>query len=144
MKMSNITQGSAIDLAGIRKELDLSQPELAALLAVSPRTIQSCEQGWRTPSASLERAALLLLLTARNGSGLTERHCWEMTACPPHLQQECVAFTTGQGHLCWFLTGTICHGERHGSWHEKISLCADCSFFSELLQGELPTVPIKR
>jgi DNA-binding XRE family transcriptional regulator len=138
MNEDGSSQAFVVDLAEIRKELGLSQPELAALLAVSPRTVQSCEQGWRKPSPALEKAALLLLLSARNGSELVQRRCWEMTGCPSDRRQKCMAYSSGQGHLCWFLTGTLCQGERQCSWRDKLSLCLGCSFFKLLQQGELP------
>ena len=44
-----------LDLKAIRTELGLSQAALAALLGVSERTVQSCEQGWRHPGHAVER-----------------------------------------------------------------------------------------
>ena len=58
-----------IDLKAIRQELGLSQAQFARLLGFSVRAIQSCEQGWRKPGASLERSALLLLMANRNPAG---------------------------------------------------------------------------
>ncbi len=128
-----------VDFAAVRRELGLSQTEFAALLAVSPRTVQSCEQGWRKPSPAVEKSALLLLLSSRNGPRFRDRTCWNVVDCPPHVRQGCLAYLSRQGHLCWFLTGTICQGERQDTWREKISICLQCIFFKGLLQGNFPS-----
>ncbi len=40
------------DVCAIRKNMDLSQAEFAALMAVSVRTLQNWEQGHRTPTGA--------------------------------------------------------------------------------------------
>jgi DNA-binding XRE family transcriptional regulator len=123
-----------LNLRAVRDRLGLSQSEFAALLGYSARTVQSCEQGWRQPSPALEKAALLLLLSHLNGPQLSEFHCWEAKRCPEDRRARCIAHLARQGHLCWFLTGTLCGGERLHDWPEKRELCFRCDFFRRMLQ----------
>ncbi len=51
-----------ISVREIRSELGLSQSELAALVGIGTRAIQSYEQEWRQPSEMVERVVLLLLI----------------------------------------------------------------------------------
>ncbi len=127
-----------IDIKGIREETFLSQSEFADLLSVSPRTIQSCEQQWRKPSASLEKYALLLLLAHRNGHTFGKNACWKETACENKTRDECITYKSRQGHLCWLMGGTACKGIRLKSWSDKLAVCLECGFFGNLLNGPLP------
>ena len=120
------------DLRAIRTELGLSQTELASLVGFSVRTIQSCEQGWRKPSPALEKMVLLLYMAELHGTDFGAVPCWEVVDCPPERCKKCVAFRTRQGHLCWFLTGTLCRGERLTDWKQKRALCMECEFFKRL------------
>ncbi len=129
-----------LDLKAIREELDLSQADLAMLLGVSSRTIQSCEQAWRKPSPALEKAALMLLMAHRNGNRFGQRACWTATNCPRELRKGCMAYLSRQGHLCWLMTGTQCKGLRLRTWADKVSLCQECDFFRRLLKGKIPTL----
>ncbi len=130
-----------LDIKAIREELQFSQSEFADLLGVSPRTIQSCEQGWRKPSTSLERTAILLLMARRNGRSFSNNICWKETDCPPERRESCMTYLSGQEHLCWLMGGTLCKGLRLKNWHDKLSFCLDCDFFNKLLCGPLPVLP---
>ena len=123
------------DLRGMREELGLSQTELADLLGVSARTIQSCEQGWRKLSPALERMALLLLVASRRGRDLDTQVCWKVVKCAPEVRDNCWPYRSGQGHLCWLLTGNMCRGRHVRSWAEKKQLCVECPFWQQLLSG---------
>jgi len=118
----------------IRAEMGLSQSELAGLAGISSRAIQSYEQEWRQPSEMVERMLLLLLLAHRHGAGLSRFCCWERKKCAPDVRERCIAYVTRQGHLCWFLTGTMCEGRRQKSWSDKLRLCLDCGFMQRLLR----------
>jgi len=128
----------AVDVKAIRQELGLTQAQLADLASVSLRTVQSCEQGWRHPSTGLERMVLLLLMAHRNGSSEADVACWEATVCPEELREECLAYRTRRGQLCWILTGRLYRGLRLPSWTEKRTMCERCLFFRHLMGGELP------
>ena len=117
----------------IRLEMGLSQSQLADAVGISKRAIQSYEQGWRQPSEMAERMMLLLLIAYRNGAELAHRQCWNHKACPPDIRNECSAYLTRQGHLCWLLTGVMCDGKRRKSWDDKLQACFACSFMHGLL-----------
>ena len=131
-----MTQASVLnglDVKAIREELDLSQSQLAARVGVSKRAIQSYEQGWRTVSEAVERLLLLLLIAHRNGAVFGKRMCWSVVKCDESIRERCTAYTTRQGHLCWFLTGTLCRGKNTASWAMKKAACAACPFMGVLL-----------
>ena len=118
----------------IRAEMGLSQSELAGLVGISSRAIQSYEQAWRQPSELVERMLLLLVVAHRNGARLSQCRCWEQTECSPGVRKRCIAYVARQGHLCWFLTGTTCKGQRQESWSDKLRLCLECGFLQALLR----------
>ena len=133
---------SHLDIRAIRERLGLTQSDLAALLGFSVRAIQSCEQGWRNPSPSLERMALLLLIARRQGEEFGRLACWDTIACPAASRERCIASSTRQGHLCWFLTGNLsCVQKPLENWEAKKALCLACPFFQKLLGGPIPTLP---
>ena len=119
--------------------MGLSQSEFADLLGVSPRTVQSCEQGWRDPGPAVERTALLLLMAHHHGSDFVGHSCWATLQCSRPEREECLVYRTRQGHLCWLLTGHICKGVRLRSWEDKKALCSECEFFQILLPQGIPT-----
>lgn len=127
-----IISEAGLNLKAIRLELGLSQADLAHLVGFSVRAIQSCEQGWRKPGPALERAVLLLLMSKRNREPMSQRRCWEVMDCPPERRQKCITFRTGQGHLCWFLSGTLCTNEKL-DWDAKRPVCLQCPLFQMLL-----------
>lgn len=124
---------SHFDAKEIRTELGLSQSALAALVGVSNRAIQSYEQGWRRPSEMVQRMLFLLVIAYRNGNQLARARCWEAMECLPEIRNHCIAYLTRQGHLCWFLTGTMCQGQNKRCWDEKLRECLKCSFLQSLL-----------
>lgn len=127
-----------VDVRTVRQELGLTQTQLADLATVSLRTVQSCEQGWRYPSAGLEKMVLLLLMAHRHGSNAPHLPCWEASICPDELRRRCMAYRTRRGELCWILTGRMCRGVRLPSWSQKRAMCERCLFFRYLMGGELP------
>ena len=132
---------SHLDIRAVRERLGLTQSQLAALLGFSVRAIQSCEQGWRSPSPALERLGLLLLMARQQGEAFGQLACWDVIDCPPASRERCLASTTHQGHLCWFLTGNLsCVQKPLASWDEKKRICFACPFFQQLLGCPVPMV----
>ena len=121
------------NLRAVREELGLSQAEFASYLGVSVRTIQSCEQGWRCPGPSVRKLVLFLLITHRRKGELRALSCWEANACPAERRERCLVHISGQGHLCWFLTGNVCETRTFATWKEKYAHCLKCAFFQKLL-----------
>ena len=132
--MGSATSVALGDVAGIRRELGLSQSELAGLLGMSSRAVQSYEQGWRRPSPAVQRLLLLLLIAERRGESFPTHCCWKVTDCPAEVVERCVAYRSRQGHLCWFLTGTLCAGQPTKTWVEKWRTCRRCPFMGQLLR----------
>jgi len=122
------------DVGKIRKELGLSQRELARLLSTSIRAVQSYEQGWRSPPPSIQQMLLLLLVAHRRGTSFPRHICWKEQDCPKDIRTECMAYQSRQGQLCWFLTGTLCAGVETKNWTEKWKMCRRCTFMKELLR----------
>ncbi|HJX12333.1 MAG TPA: helix-turn-helix transcriptional regulator [Dehalococcoidales bacterium] len=116
----------------IRRYLGQSQGQLARLICVSPKSIQSFEQGWRGISASAERQLLFLLSLKRSGRD-DGRTCWEIKGCPEDWRQDCTAWEFNAGRFCWFINGTRCQGQVQPGWKEKISICRKCAVFRQML-----------
>ena len=128
-----IVAAEGASIKAIRGELGLSQAAFARLVGVSVRAVQSCEQGWRRPSTVLEKAALLLLIAHRRGGQIPSLRCWEVMSCPPERRSQCITYRSGQGHLCWFLSGTLCTGPEACDWDQKRSICMHCDLFKLML-----------
>ena len=123
------------EFSKIRHSLGKTQEELARLLCVSPKAIQSFEQGWRNIPASAERQLLFLLSLKRSLDKDTEP-CWEIRNCPDEWRENCTAWEFNAGYFCWFINGTFCQGKLQESWSRKIRLCRKC----EVFQPVLPTL----
>ena len=116
------------EFSQVRRHLGKTQTELAKLICVSPKAIQSFEQGWRKIPASAERQ-LLFLLSLKKAKDETVSPCWEICNCPAELRGKCVAWEFMAGHLCWFINGTVCKGKMQESWNKKIQLCRTCKVY---------------
>ena len=113
------------EFLSIRKRLKKTQKEMAQLLGTSIKAIHSYEQGWRSVPVHAERQAYFLL--SRMNSIADEREpCWVMKKCPPERKKQCPAWEFQEGKLCWLITGTICEGEVHQDWKEKMRICRSC------------------
>ena len=116
----------------IRHYLGRTQDQLSRLLCVSPKAIQSYEQGWRNIPTNVERQ-LLFLLSLKGSLDENARPCWEIKNCPSEWRDNCIVWELKAGHFCWFMNGTFCQGQIHKSWNEKIQLCRDCEVFKSVL-----------
>ncbi len=116
----------------LRKRLEKTQRQLARLLGVSLKTVQSYEQGWRVVPDHVAKQMLLLVTGAASGGGQSPA-CWDVVGCPPEKKEDCPAWEFQQGHLCWFLNGTACEKEAGESWQEKLLRCRECQVLSDLI-----------
>lgn len=121
------------DFKGIRKSLEKTQKQMAQLLGVSLKAIHSYEQGWRKVPAAVERQMYFLLsrkISATNGT----KACWKIRKCDAETKKNCPAWEFRSGDLCWFINGTVCDGQVHKNWREKMEVCRSCEVFrSQLL-----------
>jgi hypothetical protein len=115
-----------------RKQLGLTQKNLAQLLAISIKTVHSYEQGWRNIPENIERQ-LFFLISTQKPTTLSPQLCWVIKKCPPQRKNQCPAWKFKAGHLCWFINGTICEGLVHKNWSEKIQICKECEVFKPIL-----------
>ena len=118
--------------AKARAKLERTQKELAILLGVSLKAVQSYEQGWRTVPLHVERQLYFLLANRRGAHQKKRKNCWKEKKC--HLKKTCPAWEFQAGHLCWFISGTQCEctvGKEN--WKEKMKICRRCSILSSLI-----------
>ena len=116
------------DFARIRHFLGKTQLDLARLLCVSPKAVQSYEQGWRQIPASAERQ-LLVVLSLKRAAEASNHPCWEIKECPSESRDKCVVWEYRARHFCWLVTGTYCQGVAQSKWDRKIELCRQCEVF---------------
>ena len=119
----------------IRNYLGKTQSELATLLCVSSKTVQSFEQGWRNIPPSAERQ-LLVLLSLKKSPEPGFQPCWQTTDCPEDWRHRCVVWEHKVRHYCWLINGTFWQGEVRRSWKKKMEVCWRC----KVLQSMLPPV----
>jgi DNA-binding XRE family transcriptional regulator len=116
----------------IRQYLGKTQNQMAQILGVSPKAIQSFEQGWRHIPVHIERQ-VFLILALKSHALKKAKLCWQARRCPVQRRKECPAWQFDAGHLCWFINGTICEGHSQGSWKNKIEICRKCEVFLSIL-----------
>jgi len=116
----------------IRHYLGKSQNQLARLLCVSTKAIQSFEEGWRNIPAYAERE-LLLLLSLKRAADTTTKSCWEIKNCPNEWRDNCIVWEYKARYFCWIITGTYCKGECQERWEKKIKICRQCEVFQAMI-----------
>ena len=121
------------EFSKIRRTLGKTQKKFAQLLCISVKAIQSFEQGWREIPPHIERQVLFLYIMSRDRE-TPDAICWEVMQCPAKKRQECPAWEFQCGHLCWFISGTICNGEAQKNWHEKMKICRTCNVLQDRLK----------
>jgi DNA-binding XRE family transcriptional regulator len=123
--------------ARLRQALGKSQRELAALLGVSQKAVESYEQGWRNVPAHVERVLYFLLFKCDDDGAGGGAPCWESLGCPEETRSKCVAFVAKEGRFCWFFTGKLCaRAAQAGAKADArggLGGCRSCPVFSERL-----------
>ncbi len=112
----------------IRQKLQKTQKEMGQLLGISSRAVQSFEQGWRKIPAAVERQAFFLY-GLKIQSSRKVKNCWEYPMCTAKKREKCPAWELRAGHLCWFISGTLCQGISFETWEEKMKICRKCRVF---------------
>jgi len=116
------------EFSRIRHRFGKSQRQMARILGISPKAVQSFEQGWRNIPVHAERQ-LLFLVSRRYGPGGKTPACWKIKKCEPERRRRCPAWEFKSGNLCWFISGTLCQGEPQKNWEEKMKICRGCDVF---------------
>lgn len=111
----------------IRKKMDKTQREIAALLGVSKKAVESYEQGLRNIPPNVERIIYFLLFKLNADKLGDVTFCWDKKECPADVRENCVGWLAKEGVFCWFITGKVCIVEN----------CFQCSFFKENLENVL-------
>ena len=119
-----------ITFARARALLGKSQKELAQLLGVSLKAVESYEQGWRNIPSTVERMVYFLLFKLNQEAFEPVAPCWTLTSCPEEARRDCVAHVVGEGHFCWFFTGGLCASARASGEGERH--CYRCAVFIKL------------
>ena len=120
------------EFSKIRHRLEKTQRQMAQLMGVSIKAIQSFEQGWRRIPVHTERQSLFLL--ALKESHINKgQNCWLVKNCPTERRQCCPAWEFKAGRMCWLINGTICQGKSQKSWRQKMSLCKKCKILQSAL-----------
>ena len=90
------------DLRAIRDALGKTQDEMAGLLGVSIRAVQSYEQGWRAAPPPTQKLAMLLLYLNGRDRGADGTPCWDVRGCSaegPFCSTSC-AIAVGSRSMC--------------------------------------------
>lgn len=118
------------DFVGIRKRLGKTQKQIALLLGVSYKTVESYEQGFRNIPVNVERILYYLFFKLNMDRLNSGELCWDKKECPLKIREHCIAWLANEGFFCWFLTGKTCVHEKIISGGNSES-CFSCSFFRE-------------
>jgi transcriptional regulator with XRE-family HTH domain len=121
-----MTRARLDDLRSVRKALSKSQAELARLLGMSKRAVQSYEQGWRPLPAYVQKLAGLFLYLKWRAQNIEPAPCWKVRDCPPAVRDACPAHEYHAGGLCWLVTDEQCRGTTCESWEAKLKTCRRC------------------
>jgi len=120
------------EVSEIRHHLGKTQLQMAQLLGVSLKAIQSFEQGWRNIPVHIERQ--VLFLWASKKSPLRKRKALlGDTKVSEGDQAKLSSMGISGGNLCWFTNGTICQGQKQASWEKKMKICRQCKVFRTML-----------
>jgi DNA-binding XRE family transcriptional regulator len=120
-------------LRSVREALRKSQHDLADLLGVSLRAVQSYEQGWRRTPLDVQKLAILMLyLQRRNGDPLPPP-CWAIRGCDTASRAACSAREFGGGHFCWLFSSATQRCRTRAGQDGSLSACAECPVMSEWL-----------
>lgn len=118
-----------------RNKLGKTQAQMAQLLGISLKAVQSFEQGWRNVPVHTERQTLFLL--ALKESGLKKRRpCWSVKNCSAEARRNCPAWEFHAGQICWLINGTICEGKPQKNWVQKMKRCRRCDVFASIFHSQ--------
>ena len=66
------------------------------------------------------------------------KNCWEVMKCG--AEANCPAYPT-RGTICWTVEGTLCRGQKQGSYQEKVGECrTKCEYYNGVMTGSIRVV----
>jgi DNA-binding XRE family transcriptional regulator len=120
-------------VARTRRHLRITQRELAGILGISCKAVQSYEQGWRpVPTATLS-LLLVLIEDRRCRDGAPHQPCWEVNRCAADQRPGCLVYRMGTGRLCWTQANGRCR-VLSGSDADGVFRVAECPVASRLCE----------
>jgi DNA-binding XRE family transcriptional regulator len=122
------------EFSKIRAHLGKAQKQMAQLLGVSLKAIQSFEEGWRKIPVHNERQTFFLLALKKDILS-DDSPCWSIKKCPQEIREKCPAWEFNAGQICWFINGTFCQGQAQISWKKKMQMCRKCGIFKTVLSS---------
>lgn len=125
------------DFKKIRNILKKTQKEMAVLLGVSKKAVESYEQGLRNIPSNSERLLYFLLFKLNMNKFGKKELCWQKKKCMPDIRKNCVAWLAREGFFCWFITGRVCEASKLLG-DGCCDSCFDCDFFKEQLSKVCP------
>jgi DNA-binding XRE family transcriptional regulator len=131
-KIARIYQMKKEKFSKLRKKLGKTQKEMATLLSVSKKTVESYEQGLRNIPSNVQRLLYFLVFKLNMHKFDNTKLCWVEKDCPPKIRENCVTWVANEGFFCWFMTGKVCETERLASG-KTTGNCFNCSFFKSNL-----------
>jgi transcriptional regulator with XRE-family HTH domain len=120
------------DFKKLRKVLGKTQKDMAELLSVSKKTVESYEQGLRNIPPNVQRMIYFLVFKLNIDKVSKKKTCWNSKRCPPKIRENCVAWLAKEGFYCWFITGRVCSVEASNP-SSCCDSCFECDFFRESL-----------
>ena len=124
------------EFSQIRQHIGKTQNQMAQLLGISLKAVQSFEQEWRNIPVHIDRQ-MLFLLALKRSRNKKRKPCWEIRKCSMEIRRNCTAWEFQAGHFCWFINGTMCQGEVQESWQKKIKICQQCEVFNSMFGPHL-------
>jgi hypothetical protein len=121
------------EFSSLRTRLQRTQREMAELLGVSLKAVESYEQGWRRIPGNIERILYFVLFKMNQNLFNSRDRCWIDKKCPPRARANCPAWIAREGLYCWFLTGKMCRSIK-GTRTAKGMSCSACNFFEKRLK----------
>jgi transcriptional regulator with XRE-family HTH domain len=124
------------DFKKLRKILNKTQREMAVLLGISKKTIESYEQGLRNIPPNVQRIVYFLVFKLNMTKSGKKKVCWQANKCSQEIRSNCVAWLAKEGYFCWFITGKVCAGEELRA-ESCCDSCFECDFFKTNLKEVL-------
>lgn len=117
----------------VRDLLGCTQAQMAELLGVSAKAVESYEQGWRHVPDRTLRHQLTILSLAREKEDIVPV-CWRSLKCPREVRDVCLGYRLTGGRFCWQMASPVCRRRRTNE--DSIDTCLACPVVQHLIAGD--------